>query len=224
MTSSPDSIQKLLTSEDFGDRIHGLNELRTLDAETAWPLLIPLIKDAQVRVRYAAVSQMDTVGIANVSQARTLLLDRLHNDPEADVRAAAADAIGALQIREAFPDLKRAYEGTSDWLIQMSIIACLGELGAPEGFELLKTALASPEPLVQLAAISSLGELQQPEAIPLLVPFLQHEDWQVRQRLVQAFSCFDQSQVAEYLQRLTQDEVDQVANYARDCLQPSQAD
>ncbi|HAC63022.1 MAG TPA: phycocyanin alpha phycocyanobilin lyase, partial [Cyanothece sp. UBA12306] len=41
--SNLESIKELLNSSDFGDRIQGLNQLRQLNPEVAFPLLQPLI-------------------------------------------------------------------------------------------------------------------------------------------------------------------------------------
>ncbi len=95
----------------------------------------PMITDKNTRVRYAAVSQLDTLGQNNKTASLEILRDRLFNDPEPDVQAAAADAIGGLKLVEAFEDLANIYHDTSEWLVQFSIIAALGELGEPRGFD-----------------------------------------------------------------------------------------
>ena len=107
MDITPESVKILLNSEDFGERIRGLNQLRQIDAQTAFEMLKPLINDENTRVRYAAVSQLDTLGQNDKETSLTLLRDRLFNDPEPDVQAAAADAIGGLKLTEAFKDLDK---------------------------------------------------------------------------------------------------------------------
>ena len=94
MNYSPESVQRLLDSNDYGDRLSGVNQLRYLAPEIAFEMLQPLINDSNARVRYSAVSQLDVLGHQNLDLALTILRDRLLNDPEADVKAAAADAIG----------------------------------------------------------------------------------------------------------------------------------
>jgi len=47
-------------------------------------------------------------GRTGLSTALTVLRDRLFNDPEPDVQAAAADW-GALKLTEAFEDLQQLY-------------------------------------------------------------------------------------------------------------------
>lgn len=218
MSITPESIQELLESTDFGDRIRGINQLRDIDLQTAFNLIQPMITDKNTRVRYAAVSQLDTLGIDNKQECLALLRDRLVNDPEPDVQAAAADVIGGLKLTEAYDDLNQLYHETSEWLIQFSIVAALGELGEPRGFDLLQEALESNNNLLQTAAIGALGELGDTRAIPLLTPFASHEDWQVRYRLVQALGKLGGTEAESTLQKLTQDEMQQVAQEAKNNL------
>lgn len=218
MSITPESVQELLKSEDFGDRIKGLNQLRTMEPGIAFELIKPIVNDKNTRVRYAAVSQLDTLGQQDLVSSLAILRDRLYNDPEPDVQAAAADAIGGLKLTEAFDDLLKMYHQSSDWLIQFSIIATLGELGEPRGFELLKEALESDNNLVQTAAISSLGELGDSRAVSFLIPFADHDDWQVRYRLIQALGRLGGEQANSTLEKLTQDEVEQVAQEAKNNL------
>jgi HEAT repeat protein len=218
MNITPESVQELLNSEDFGERIRGLNQLRQIDLKTAFDLVQPMITDNNTRVRYAAVSQLDTLGVIDKDTALKLLRDRLFNDPEADVQAAAADAIGGLKLTEAFEDLNGVYHNTSEWLVQFSIIAALGELGEPQSFTLLKEALHSNNNLLQTAAIGSMGELGDPQAIELLKNFAEHEDWQIRFRLVQALGRLGGEEAKAIITKLVDDESEQVAREAKNNL------
>ena len=218
MSITPQSAKELLESTDFGDRIKGINQLRQIDTQTAFELIKPLIMDKNTRVRYAAVSQLDTLGTEHKAECLELLRDRLINDPEPDVQAAAADAIGGLKLTEAYDDLDKIYHETSEWLIQFSIIAALGELGEPRGFDMLSEALQSNNNLLQTAAIGALGELGDTRAIPLLTPFADHEDWQVRYRLVQALGRLGGEEAQTTIEKLTQDEMEQVATEAKNNL------
>ncbi len=218
MTITPESVKTLLNSEDFGERIRGLNQLRQIDTETAFAMVQPMITDDNTRVRYAAVSQLDTLGINNKDAALEILRDRLFNDPEPDVQAAAADAIGGLKLVEAYEDLANIYHDTSEWLVQFSIIAALGELGDPRGFDLLKEALHSDNNLLQTAAIGSMGELGDTRAIHLLAPFADNEDWQIRYRLVQALGRLGGEEAKTIITKLADDEFEQVAKEAKNNL------
>lgn len=216
MSVTPESVKAMLESEDFGDRLVGVNQLRQLDPAIAFEMIKPVITDSNVRVRYAAVSQVSSLGTQDLQAALELLRDRLLNDPETDVKAAAADSLSALQLTEAFEDLANLYRQTDEWLLQFSIIAALGELGDPRGFELLEDAIQSDNELVRTAAVGALGELQDPRAIPLLEPFAESDDWQLRYRVVQALGHLrGQPKAQETLQSLTSDKSDAVAGEAQ---------
>ncbi len=214
MSNNPEAIAQALQSEDLGDRLSAVNQIRDLPEAVGFDLLTQAIGDGNSRVRYAAVSQMGTLGKQDLVKSLEILRDRLYTDSEMDVKAAAADAIGALQLTEAYPDLVTCYRQINDWLLQMSIVSTLGELGDPRGFELLKEALSSPEELVQGSAIGSLGELKNPEAIPLLEPFLTHPDWQIRYRVVQALRNIGGAAARPMLETLSRDDTAQVSEMA----------
>jgi HEAT repeat protein len=218
MSVNRESVQQLLSSEDFGQRISGVNQLRQLEPSVAFELIQPVVTDTNTRVRYAAVSQLDTLGSQDLQATLTMLRDRLVNDSEPDVQAAAADALGALKLTEAYEDLQQLYRQTPEWLVQFSIIAALGELGDPRSFELLEEALNSSISLVQTAAISSLGELGDVRAVPLLTPYATNPDWQIRYRLVQALSRLGGADAQATLQALTKDEKAEVAQEAQASL------
>jgi len=210
-----DEIKQLLNSEDFGDRLRGLNQLRQVDQALAFDLIQPLVKDPQVRVRYVAVSQLDTLGGQDLAKTFTLLRDRLLQDPEPDVQAAAADALGALQMREAYPDLEQVYRQSPEWLVQFSIIATLGELGDPRSFTLLEEAITSPNELIQTAAVGSLGELGDRRAVPLLLPLVTNADWQTRYRVAEALKRLGGEETIAALKVLAEDPIEQVAKAAK---------
>jgi HEAT repeat protein len=215
MSITPESVQELLSSEDFGQRLSAINQLRQLDPAIAFTLIQKAVHDKSVRVRYAAVSQISTLGQQNRQAALELLRDRLLNDDEADVQAAAADALGALKLTEAFDDLKAVYQGTSEWLVKFSIIAALGELGDPRSFELLELALQSDNELIKTAAVGSLGELGDARALPLLIPFASDSDWQIRHRVAQALGHFKSPEARTALETLAQDSMQSVAQQAQ---------
>ena len=218
MSVTRESVQHLLSSEDFGKRISGVNQLRQLEKSVAFELIQPIITDKNTRVRYAAVSQLDTLGDEDLAATLSMLRDRLLNDTEPDVQAAAADALGALKLTEAYEDLKQLYHQTPEWLVQFSIIATLGELGDPRSFELLEEALDSPTSLVQTAAISSLGDLGDSRAIPLMSRFVTDSDWQIRYRVVQALGKLGGTETRAMLETLAKDEKEEVAKEAEAAL------
>ncbi|MBW4659304.1 MAG: HEAT repeat domain-containing protein [Drouetiella hepatica Uher 2000/2452] len=215
MSVNPESVQELLSSEDFGKRLSGVNQLRQLDPAIAFEMIQQSVNDGNVRVRYAAVSQLSSLGLQNPTLALEILRRCLLEDPEADVQAAAADSIGALKLTDAYEDLEQLYHKTPEWLVQFSIIAALGELGDRRAFTLLNSALTSSVELVRTAAIGSLGELEDDRAVPLLLEFVADPDWQVRYRVTQALSHFKSPEIRAALETLSHDEMPPVAQEAK---------
>ncbi|MBD2363171.1 HEAT repeat domain-containing protein [Anabaena minutissima FACHB-250] len=217
MSITPESVRQLLSSEDLGDRLRAVNQIRELEPTTAFELVQIAIGDSNSRVRYSAVSQFDTLGTQDLDLSLDLLRALL-SDPEADVQAAAADCLGALKLHAAFEDLQQLYHTTPEWLVQFSIIAALGELGDPRSFELLKEALSSDVELVQTAAISSMGELGDLQAVPLLASYSTNPDWQMRYRVVQALTRLGGADAKSILETLTNDQVEAIATEAKKSL------
>lgn len=217
MTITPESVGELLKSADMGDRLRAVNQMRELAPNVAFEMIQTAIGDSNARVRYAAVSQLASLGNQDRAAALVILRDRLR-DSEPDVQAAAADSIGALHLTEAFDDLRSLYTVTPEWLVKFSIVAALGELGDARAFDLLEDAIQSPNELMQIAAIGSLGELNDARAVPVLMPFAENPDWQVRFRVAQALARLNQPEARSVLETLAQDEMGAVAQEAKSGL------
>lgn len=213
-----ESVSEQLTSEDFGDRLSAVNQIRYLEAPQAYELLQKAIADQNPRVRYAAISQLSSVGNHDRETSLSLLRQALLQDSDMDVRAAAADSVGALKLTEAYDAMETLYRQTEEWLVQFSIIAALGELGEPRGYDLLVEALSGDHELIRTAAIGALGELQDSRAVPHLTVYADNPDWQVRHRVAQALGQIGGEETRCALEALAADEVDQVAQEAKRAL------
>ncbi|BDA66547.1 HEAT repeat-containing PBS lyase [Calothrix sp. PCC 7716] len=214
MSVTPDSVKQMLSSEDLGDRLRAVNLIRDLEPGIGFEFIQSALNDSNSRVRYSAVSQIDTLGSQDLDLSLSLLR-RMIQDPEPDVQAAAADCIGALKLVTAYDDLNQLYHSTGEWIVQLSVIATLGALGEPRGFELLKEALDSSNELVKISAISALGELGNPEAVSLIAPLAENPDWQIRHRVVLALRLLGGEQAQSILESLSKDEVEAVAVEAK---------
>jgi len=192
---------------------------RSLSHADRFVLIKIAVNDPNSRIRYDAVSQLATLGREDLETTKAILKEILHHDPEMDVRAASADTIAALGLVGFFDDLQQIYETTSDWLMQFSVVAALGELGEPRAYDLLVKALEHSNELVRLAAIGSLGELGNPQALELLAPLAQHPDWQVRHRVAQALANFG-APALPLLQQLQSDPNANVAELAQRLCSP----
>jgi HEAT repeat protein len=209
-----ESIQTLLTSADLADRLSGINQMRSLDPAVALGLIELPIQDKNTRVRYAAVSLMDAIGVADPERSLAILRACLQ-DPEYDVQAAAADAIGGLQLTEALPELIDLYHGTSEWLLQLSIVAALGGMADRRALPLFAEALASPTELVRMTTVQAIGELAEAEGVELLATLIQEPDQQIRFRVAEALGKIGGSKAQALLQTMATDGDTQVAAQAQ---------
>lgn len=194
-----------------------MSQSRSLPPQERFTLMCLAVKDENPRIRYDAVSQLGSIGDIDRELSQQILENALKSDPEIDVKAAAADSLGALQIKSAYPLLVEVYHSTQDWLLQLSILTALGTLGVGEAFELLAEATGSDNELVQISAIRALGDLGDDRAVAVLAPFKSHPDWQVRHALAQSLSNFSE-EGREILTYLAQDPFPQVAESARSSL------
>ncbi len=212
------SLREQLAADDMSIRMKAVHASRSLPLSQRFDLLSIAAIDSNARIRYDVISQLGTVGTVNLDKSLEILSDRLSADPELDVRAAAAASLGSLQLAQAFDLLKTSYETNHDWMFQFSIVAAMGELGAPQGLDFLAQVLQSSNELVKIAAIGSLGDLGNPQAVDLLTPFINDPDWQIRHRVVQSLAQLGGSEAQSALQKLANDPMPQVAEAARSQL------
>jgi HEAT repeat protein len=215
MTKTFAELKTDLTADDLAVRMKVLPASRSLGIDERFALVCMAVNDSNSRIRYDAISQLSSLGAVDMARTQSLLKEALWNDPELDVRAAAADSIGALKIKDLFPELQGVYAQTSDWLLQFSVVASLGELGDDRAYDLLLQALHHENDLVKTAAIGSLGELGKPEAVAVLIPLADHPDWQIRYRLAQALATLGGEQAQITLQKLQSDADPNVATMAK---------
>uniref|UniRef100_A0A7S2ZH45 Uncharacterized protein n=1 Tax=Rhodosorus marinus TaxID=101924 RepID=A0A7S2ZH45_9RHOD len=179
-----DDVMQLLTSDDKVDRLKGVNMARELDPAEGLNLLSMAAMDPDMNVRYATVSQLSVAGLADPEKTLELLRDLVPKETDMSVKAAAADAMCAIGLPEAFDDVEAIYHETKDSLVKFSIAAGLGELGNLKAFDLLKGILEdeASDDLLKVAALGSLGDLKAPGTAEIVEPFLEAEDASVKAR------------------------------------------
>jgi len=90
------------------------------------------------------------------------LLPSLLRDPDFTVVAAAVDAIGEHEYRDAIPVLMETYDAHDEREfvdVQLEVVRVLGEMGAVEAESLLVDAASNPDYRVRAAAVESLTKL-----------------------------------------------------------------
>ena len=92
-----------------------------------------------------------------------------------NVRAAAAEALGAIGDPQAVPALIQAL-GDSDSAVRRAAAEALGKLGDPQAIPALIQALGDSDRDVRRAAAEALGAIGDPQAVPALIQAL-GDDW-----------------------------------------------
>jgi HEAT repeat protein len=140
-----------------------------LGAAQSW--LLPRIADILTRHGEAAVDP---------------LIGLLESSARHPARAWAANVLGELQARRAYPALVRGLSDADDE-VRGKTATALGRLGDRRAIpHLLDQLLTDPAPFVRVRIASSLGQFGGPEVIDRLVQALRDPAWWVRMRSVEA--------------------------------------
>ncbi len=153
-----------------GAALRGLKELRVPGAAAP---AIAALKHADPGVRREAVG---VLGWLKHAPALPWLASATADDPDAEVRRAAAGALGLAApdaVPSVLPSLCAALRD-SVWAVREEAATTLGKLGAPEAAVALRAAMSDDYWQVRLRAARSLGRLHDAEALPELTEALVH--------------------------------------------------
>ncbi|WP_299487815.1 HEAT repeat domain-containing protein [Acaryochloris sp. IP29b_bin.137] len=204
-----------LNSNKSSDRLLALVALRNLPTSEAFPLIKPMLFDDYLPVRSMAIRSL----ASHPSAESISLLVQMLDDPNYEIRAGAAGALGVVGDHNTVQALSRAFLEDTEWLVRFSAAVSLGNLQNPRADEVLLQALEQPELIVQQAAIAALGEIKAFEALDTLLRFVQSEDWLVRKYLATALGNLPCSKSISALKYLAKDDHPQVAAAATIALE-----
>jgi HEAT repeat protein len=214
-------IQSCLNSQDPQLRMRGITALRLYDPEVAVPYLLQKTTDKEFMIRsFVAMG----LGRKQTAAGFTALLEILQDDRDASVRAEAANSL-AMHGAEAVPYLVAAFRQNPEWVIRLSIVTSLAELGHPrELLEICELGLIDPEPVVQESALAQfkwfIDTPQQAEALQLLLGFAESIHWQHRCLVALTLSQYPDPSAKETLYRLRQDPDHRVVAATLEALLP----
>ncbi|MBI5639181.1 MAG: HEAT repeat domain-containing protein [Nitrospirae bacterium] len=144
-----------LLREDSYLRNTAMLILREIGAESV-PLLYPLLKDKDDDIRKFAIDLLAT--IRDGVEAERLL--PLIHDPNANVRASAAKAVGVLGYTGAVPHLAAALKD-EEWVC-FSVLEAIGELKDESSVDAISGLLSLDSEAMRYAAIETLGKIGSP--------------------------------------------------------------
>ncbi|HSR42104.1 MAG TPA: HEAT repeat domain-containing protein, partial [Longimicrobiales bacterium] len=160
---------------------NGVAVLGRIGDDRAIEHLTSTLAHEDLRVRRETVLALAKLGGENAGALALGMID----DPEAEVRAATAMALGELEMEKAVRPLRKRLEEEDDEDVQVQILRALGQLGDPGAVpEIEKHAVASffsrpPRP-VRIAAYKALSEIGTPHAVKLLEKALDDKDSEIR--------------------------------------------
>lgn len=204
-----------LKSENASDRLLALVALRSLPSAETFPLIKPMLFDDYLPVRSMAIRSL----IHHPSAESVSLLVQLLDDPNYEIRAGAAGALGQVGDHHIVKALSRVFLEDTEWLVRFSAAVSLGNLKDPSAYAVLLHALDHSEVIVQQAAIAALGEIKAFDALESLLPFVQAEDWMIRKSLATTLGNLPGPKSISALKYLAKDDNPQVAAAATVALE-----
>jgi HEAT repeat protein len=139
--------------------------------------LLDAANDRDANVRQAAVWSLGN--ISHSPRAADAIIRSMKDDPEPDVRAAAATALGNSGDPRAH-DLLVAALGATDPAIRSTAIQMLGNMHDARAVPALIGLLADKDPRVRADAVASLGGIKDEHAAAPLMGLIADEDPRVR--------------------------------------------
>ncbi len=177
----------------------GLIILKQLGAVSV-SLLYPLLKDKDHDVRKFAIDLLSEIR----TEVDASQIVRSLEDENANVRAAAAKAIGDLGHRNAIPQLIERLND-EEWVCFYALQS-LGDLKAQEAAAAISALLASPSEVVRFSAIETMGRLGSPTALPALMAYLptasDDEELVVVKSVIQIGATPDMTELTEHIVNL----------------------
>ena len=156
---SNSELLQAIRSGDPSRAMPALASLRQLPAPEAIPLLLIGLQQTAFAIRSLCCAGL---GFKRSEQGRQALLKVLREDPDANVRAEAANALAYYGVVEAWPLLRQTFADDDHWLVRCSILAALAEDPTMQPawlLDLAELALADRDGTVRVGGAELLGRL-----------------------------------------------------------------
>lgn len=188
MSDLPDleRLRAAIASGDPGVAMPALAALRDVPAAEAVPLLLLGLEQEPFMVRSLSCAGL---GIKCSEAGRAALLQALHHDDDANVRAEAANALVSHGLAQAWPELMAAFRRDDAWLLRCSVLSAVAEhpQAEPEGLlELAALAVADADGTVRVSGAEILGRLARQQGFvppPATLPAAAEQARQLLARL-----------------------------------------
>jgi len=163
---SNSELLQAIRSGDPSRAMPALASLRQLPAPEAIPLLLIGLQQTAFAIRSLCCAGL---GFKRSEQGRQALVKVLKEDPDANVRAEAANALAYYGVVEAWPLLRQTFADDGHWLVRCSILAALAEDPTMQPawlLDLAELALADRDGTVRVGGAELLGRLLELPPVP----------------------------------------------------------
>jgi HEAT repeat protein len=163
---SNSELLQAIRSGDPSRAMPALASLRQLPAPEAIPLLLIGLQQTAFAIRSLCCAGL---GYKRSEQGRQALVKVLKEDPDANVRAEAANALAYYGVVEAWPLLRQTFADDDHWLVRCSILAALAEDPTMQSawlLDLAELALADTDGTVRVGGAELLGRLLGLSPVP----------------------------------------------------------
>ena len=159
--SNPDleQLRAAISCGDPGRSMPALVALRQVPVEQAVPLLLLGLEQEAFLVRSLSCAGL---GVKRNGSGREALVRALEHDPDANVRAEAANSLVSHGLEQAWPLLLAAFRRDDQWLLRCSVLSAVAEhpQASAEGLlELATLAIAAADGTVRVGGAEILGRL-----------------------------------------------------------------
>ncbi|MBU1107395.1 MAG: HEAT repeat domain-containing protein [Candidatus Riflebacteria bacterium] len=163
--------------------------------------LAKALKDEDPDVRRNATNAMRKVEAKDALQHVKPLLD----DPNFDVRVEAVLAVSRCAPEIANELLKEKLQHEENFIVQATLISCIGQSGKPAMIPVIRSYLDSEDPRVVSNTIDALVKLSpksDPALISMLKTLLKHEDNRVKSTAIRTLWVWGEYEVLDKLREL----------------------
>ena len=188
------------------------------------PLFDNCLADPNPAVRSTALDGLwDTTDLTLIDP----IIDRLKNDPEAEVQAAAAGSLAHFLLMSAWGQLKGVridviieallaafYDPAARLIVRRAALEALGSVNLPEINKAIEDSYESSERELQLSALFAMGNSADSRWLPIILDEMESPYDEMRQEAVRAAGSIGDSQVIPHLAELAYDDSEDVAQAA----------
>lgn len=200
-----------VSSADRIQREYAIAALGNFKAKAAVAPVSAVLENHQLGRRYVAAWALGEIG----GPAAVPPLVRALADPDEEVRKFATRSLIRLN-RQALQPLLDFLRQPRSPVETAAAVRALGDIADPIALEVLLPLLDSP---VKAEVVTALGKLKDPRSVNALVAVLTDPDWQVRMNAAAALGPIGSDQQAQALEKLLEDEVNVVREWAARSLE-----